>query len=164
MAEKMIRILHVVCYWIAVLSVGGQKILWMTDNDAIAANESKMEALGRLLAGILAIYTENKYQVLGYARPFSESKEDHNPSDLLSLPDLAAGAVESLFTAKRLNPDPLVEDGTNAVPEWLAYQGIGLKKHTMLVEARENGQHHTAMLEFEAKDKERIAEYVPVWL
>lgn len=162
-AEKMIRIIHIVCYWISVLSINGQKILWMTDDDAIAANERKKEALGRLFAGILAIYTENKYQVLGYAGPFNDSTRERNLNDLLSFPDLSAGAVESLFTAKCLTPDPQVKEGTNTVLEWLTYQGIGLKKHTMLVEVKDNGQQHTAMLEFEAADKERTTQYIPVW-
>jgi hypothetical protein len=163
-AEKMIRIIHIVCYWISVLSVNGQKIFWMTDDDAITANEDKVEALGRLFASILTIYTANKYPVLGYAKPFSDSNKACNLNDLLSVPDLAAGAVESLFTIKRLKREPEVKEGTNTVLEWLAHQGIGLKKHAMLVEVRDDGQLHTAMLEFKVIDEKRDVVYIPVWL
>jgi hypothetical protein len=163
-AEKMIRVLHIICYWLAVLSSGGQKILWMTDDDAIMANEDKSESLGRLLANVLAIYTENKYKVLGYAKPYHDADEKTNLNDLLSIPDLAAGATESLFTVKSLRSDPQVKDGTNTILEWLAYQGLGLKKQTMLFEVKDDWQLHTAMLEFDVIDERRDIEYIPVWL
>jgi hypothetical protein len=36
--EKLLRIVHMVAYLIALLGVDGQKIFWMSDHDAICAN------------------------------------------------------------------------------------------------------------------------------
>ena len=38
-AEKLMRIVHTVAYWLVVLTKEDQKVFWMTDDDSIAANK-----------------------------------------------------------------------------------------------------------------------------
>lgn len=163
-AEKLIRVLHPICYWISILSRDGQKLFWMTDDDAIIANREKADSLGKLFVSILSIYTNNKYARVGYAKPFDNNNDALNFNDLLSIPDLVAGSIESLYTKKYNNENPLVKEGTNRILRWHAHQGVGLKKYAMIVDAVDDKQYRSGMVEFEVTDKTRDIQCIPVWL
>jgi hypothetical protein len=70
-AEKLFRVVHTTAFLIALLSHQGQKIFWMTDNDAIGETPEKHKQLLAVLDAVLPLYT-TKSLVFWEARvPFS---------------------------------------------------------------------------------------------
>jgi len=164
-AEKLERILHIMCYWIAVLSANGQKLLWMSDDDSIVANADKQENMRKLFGSIFARYASDKtYAHIGFATPFDEKKLEFPLEDLLSIPDLIAGGIESYFTKTAQSENPLVKDGANKILMWLAHQGIGLKKLSMSIEHKEGDLIQTGIVEFKLKEPASQMKYVPVFM
>ena len=91
--EKLLRIIHMVAYLIALLGVSGQKIFWMSDHDAICANPKQHESMIAVLQKVLTIYSRPgvTYSLLGGALPFKPRSVEMN--DLLSLPDVTDRAL-----------------------------------------------------------------------
>jgi hypothetical protein len=132
-AEKLIRITHCLAYWCAILTRGGHKLLWMTDDDAIVA-APRIQDFKKVLTSVLAKYGAPKYADIGFATPFKNASPDGSMNDLLSYPDLAAGSLDSYFTTARKFGKPIVKRTTNDVLHWLCDQGLGLKRLNILIE------------------------------
>jgi hypothetical protein len=97
-AEKMLRVTALVGLLLAGLSAPMQDVLWVTDHDAIAANETRL----RLLTDTLALLSSNflphglRHLRVGTAQVDSG---DLFVEDLLSIPDISAGALSRLMEA-----------------------------------------------------------------
>ena len=159
--EKVMRITHLVAYLIALLSKTGQKLLWVTDHDSIAANSDTHNKLADLLGSVLTLYTTNKYPVIGYATPF----ENRNLAqlDFLSCADMAAGAVEHYFTHRAKTPDNLkIKPEADKILEWLGINGIALKKHTVIIEKNEDGSIDMGEVEFSSDSVRDSNQEIPV--
>lgn len=137
-AQKVLLICHVIAYLVALLSRDQHKILWMSDHDAIIAG-NKHERAVNILGSLLPFYTPNKFTRIGGAAPFP--KPDTDFRDLLSAADLAAGSLEHYFTRlASSNPEDLtVDHRSDWIMQWLAYHGMLLNKHTIVVEPAEPG-------------------------
>jgi hypothetical protein len=162
-AEKLIRIVHIIAYFIGLLSTDGQKIFWMTDNDGIAPNPEKHKLSLELLQRVLPLYTKNKFSLFGGATPFENDNVGYY--DFLSSTDITAGSVEQYFTRKynAKDNDILVKDGADKVLNWLAHDGIGLKKVNIIIEKQQDGllASETVFSEIE-EDKNAIKILIPI--
>ncbi len=137
-AEKLFRIVHCSSYLTALLTREGQKVFWMTDNDAIAETPARHNDTLALFNRLLCYYSKHKFKLVGGATPFAEKSAEF--LDLLSVPDLVGGAVESYMTNRQKSGDKMmISEGVNLITEWLSHQGVSMKKHTMLIEPHEDG-------------------------
>lgn len=137
-AEKNLRIIHIVSYLINLLTRSDQKILWMTDNDAIAPNHKKHLETLEIFKNVLPLYTTNKYKMIGGALPFEENGISF--LDFLSITDIAAGTLEQYFTERCKGLGKIeVKEGAEKVLQWLAHDGIGLKKQTIFLNLDDSG-------------------------
>ena len=161
-AEKLLRVVHVISYFVALLSKDGQKVFWMTDNDAIAPNEDKHRALLRVLQRVLRVYTGKSFAHIGGATPFE--RDGVGFTDFLSSTDIAAGAVEQYFTRRDADSDEvLVKDGADTVLKWLCHDGIGLKKLNVLIEKKDDGVMASEIVFSEREEVQNAVKvYVPV--
>ena len=162
-AEKLLRIVHIIAYFIGLLSADGQKIFWMTDNDGIAPNPEKHMLSLELLQRVLPLYTKNEFSMFGSATPFG--KDNVGYYDFLSSTDITAGSVEQYFTRKcnAKDDDIIVKDGADKVLKWLANDGIGLKKINIVIEKQTDGllASETVFSEIE-EDKNAVKIFVPI--
>lgn len=148
-AEKMLNIVHIVCYLVSLLSREGQNLFWITDNDAIAANPEKLEQLGRIFAGLLPFYSDKKFGKIAHGKSFKE--RDIMTMDVLSCADLVAGTLEHFLTRKaKMGDDFTVSKGADQIATWLSVQGLLLKKFSFSVAAKDNG-YASASLELVTK-------------
>lgn len=135
-AEKLLRILHFQSYLCSLLVRPGQKVLWMTDRDAICANPEKTEDLLNCWRRILPLYLLHAPPKLGLALPLEVKKPgDEHLNDTLTYPDLAAGAVEE-FLADYFASAPtghLKRATTATILRWLATDSPTLKKRTLRI-------------------------------
>jgi hypothetical protein len=160
-AEKVLRVTHLAAYLIALLSRDGQKVVWMTDHDAIAPSEPSFMATLRLFSQLLSHYCPHSPSALGGAFPIEEGTGTY--VDLLSAPDLVAGAVEQYFTRARENSELAPSESAQSVLRWLSGQGIALKRHVMMIR-REDGGVIGARISFGRPEGHPDEMFVPVLL
>ena len=158
--EKVMRIVHVLSYLVALLSKEGQKLYWVTDNDSIAPNQSTHDHLASLFESVLTLYTNNKYPLIGYSTPFADRSLQQ--IDFLSCADLAAGAVEHYFTRKKKFPDKKVKKEAERILEWLGYDGICLKKHTTIIDQKDDGSIEMGEIVFSSEKRKARTKGVPI--
>jgi hypothetical protein len=162
-AEKMIRVVHVIGYWLAALTVAEQNVCWMTDHDCIVANPERLQATQRVFSNIVGSYQLRTGKVC-MALPFKKGIETFGFSDFLSVPDLVAGSIESLFTRTDKMEEPKVREQANDILLWLCRQGVGLKKLTMSIKQAEDGRVLASITHFARKDGCQVGELVPIHL
>jgi hypothetical protein len=150
-AEKLFRVVHVTAFLLALLGHAGQKVFWMTDNDAIAESSNKHQQLLTVLNHVLPLYTTKQFSFIGGARPFQPRAFEH--LDLLSVADITAGAVaQTLSSIETLGHDKAeVKDGGQDVLRWLCHNSITLKKFCMVVRPDANGIVGFGPVDFEAR-------------
>jgi hypothetical protein len=101
-AEKALRIVHTAAFLTALLGHNGQKILWMSDHDAICADAKGHERLMAMFHSALGLYTGRQFGLIGGATPFKERSTEF--LDLLSAADIVAGSIGQYFTNNSLAP------------------------------------------------------------
>lgn len=144
-AERLVRVVHSIGYWCAMLSKPNQNILWITDHDQTVANPQMTQFASQLFQRVLNMYAPGRYGTIAVAKPFEIVNKDQDFFDILSIPDLSAGVISNLLSAIE-SPAPLVKEDTNRVLRWLTYQGIGLKKVFMNIRP-EGGSIGTCLMD-----------------
>lgn len=163
-AEKLLRVAHVGAFLTALLCSNEQKLFWMSDDDAICANEELHRSALRLFYSALDLYKEPgiSFGITGGGAPF---KERHLQSlDLLSATDVVASSVEHYLTKRDANdgPDFEVKAGSDQVLQWLAHDGLALKKMNMILRPTDEGRIQGATLEFSLQAVPDDVTVVPV--
>jgi hypothetical protein len=163
-AEKLLRVVHLVAFLAALLTHNGQRILWMTDHDAISPNQEMHNCALSLFERVLRIYVRPGYSfsVIGGAVPFVERSLEM--LDLLSASDVAAGSIAQYFTKRdsMRHENLAVKQGADDVLRWLAHDGIGLKKATFILRRGPCESIETATVEFKLRNPPRDALLVPI--
>ena len=93
-AEKLLRIVHLLSFLIAGLSAPGQDLLWVTDEDAIAANAERVKHLVEALARVSSNCLPHALRHLRVATA-RQDNGDLSVEDLLSIADIAAGGLST---------------------------------------------------------------------
>jgi len=149
-AEKLFRVIHIIAFLIALLGQTGQKIFWMTDNDAIGATSERHHLLLKVLEKALPLYTSKTFSVLGGARPFEPRALEY--LDLLSFADVSAGTLAQYFTSvDTLGRERAeIKEGGNDVLRWLCHDSVTLKKLCIVVQRNSAGTVVSGPVNFEA--------------
>lgn len=118
--EELFRIVSCVSLLVAGLSRPGHDVLWISDEDAILANETRMREVSQLLGGIASNLLEHQ---MGHLR-WTTTRYDSGQmqlEDIVAIPDLVAGALLSLLQ----HPDALrsetlsLDERANPILWWL---------------------------------------------
>lgn len=100
--EKLARVAHLLNLLLAGMSRPGQNVLWITDNDAIAANQQLAGDAGALLDHLGHEYMEHRLGELTLVVAGAVDPRDRQlAEDLLAIPDLAAGAIAEYMAVRR---------------------------------------------------------------
>jgi hypothetical protein len=92
----MLRVVHIVSFFLAGLSRAHQNVIWITDEDEIAANDNRMRELTNLFGNISSHYLPHS---MGHFRCGTMKSDDGSRQleDLASIPDLVAGAKRLVY-------------------------------------------------------------------
>ena len=171
-AEKLLRVVDTAAFLTALLAHDGQKIFWMTDNDAIVEakrSSNPHEGVLKLFQHMLEIYKRSdlEFTLVGGAAPFVDGTEMFG--DLLSATDVCAGSLCQYMTQKAVAPDgeENVKAGCDEVLRWLTKDGIGLKKMTIAIHADTSGPDgafRSSMVELSLKDMPEDLLMIPVYV
>ncbi|MFY9561712.1 MAG: hypothetical protein WAQ52_15875 [Terriglobales bacterium] len=125
-AEKLLRVCHAIAMFLALLTHSGQKFLWMSDRDAITEDGGvrTFENTQRVFLHALRMYTDNEYEICGFAKPF---EKDPFTSDLLSLADFGAGAIQDVLQSLKAG-DVKDNMGKRQIIRWLGTSSPFLSK------------------------------------
>ncbi len=130
--EKLLRILHLVGLLIKHTTHPKQNVLWLSDRDSIIGDPdeepSKLQQLLALFPRIANLYVEHELGKVGLAVP-SKSKPDPTFEEILTIPDLACGAVTAYW-----NTDPY--------EKWGKYWEARVPIYKFLNEEQSNLQKH----------------------
>jgi len=94
--EKLLRVVHLLSLLVAGLSRPGQDLLWITDEDEIAANEQRLTELVLGFSNVASHYLTHS---LGHLRVGTTRSDtgSRDVEDFAAIPDLAAGAAAEAF-------------------------------------------------------------------
>ena len=142
--EKMFRVAHFGAMLVSGLSAPGQDLLWVTDQDEIAANLEKHREATKVFAHVMAYYLKHP---IGHFRLATTRSDDGSLSleDLAAIPDLAAGALaevasvtafEGGFVSANLVSllSSNVSEKAHAILAWLADGPHPMRRLTFCVE------------------------------
>jgi hypothetical protein len=168
--ERLFRVLHLSAFLLSGLSISGQDILWITDEDEIASNVDQLTGLTKLLA---IIGSKSLGHDLGHLRCATAKSDDGMRSleDLLAYCDFAAGSVCEVATAmvgghRFLRRDivaslpPAVSWKARTIISWLAMTSSKLHRLTCLIELDKGTGHarpHAPLARFPRQPVSRLA-------
>lgn len=162
--EKLARIVELVAFLTALLGRDGQKVFWMTDHDEISPTNGKHEETLRAFQVLLDVFCrdDQAFSLVGGALPFEQ--RDLGMLDLLSATDICAGAIAEYLTQRDIqDPDKIVvKPGSEHVLQWLAHDGVGLKKMTIVIRKGDNASIESAAIEFVPKNPPKNVTIVPI--
>ena len=164
--EKLLRITHTAGFLTTLLARNGQKVFWMTDNDAVCANEEQHLGALRMFERATRIYRRpnQEFPTIGGATPFDPKSLD--TLDILSACDVTASSLEHYLTRKDhlSKSDLLVKGGVDSVLPWLANDGIGLKKMALILNQRPDGQIEYGTLDFTPVNQPADLTLIPIYM
>jgi len=162
--EKLLRVVHIAAYLTGLLVQDGHKIFWMSDHDSISATPEMHQKTLALFQRILGMYARkgHTFPLLGGALPFAERSVD--TLDLLSATDIVAGSLDQYLTQRDsvALDDIQVKQGCDLVLQWLAHDGIGLKKMNVIMRPGANDTIVAATLEVELQNPPPNPTLIPV--
>jgi hypothetical protein len=147
--ERLLRVLHLSAFLLSGLSAPGQDVLWIIDEDDIAANVPMLTDLTELFARVLSSYSSH---MLGHIRCGTTATAGDSRlvlEDLAAIADLTTGALGELctgFVAEDVFPrkgliTPLPGNltwKTKLIASWMAAPGFPIRRHTTILELEPN--------------------------
>jgi len=139
--EELFRVVALVSLLIAGLSRPGQNILWVSDEDAILANEARMREVPQLVGGMMSNLLDHTLGHLRYTTTHYDSGQGHL-EDLVAIPDLVAGALLSYLQCDgALNGGPVsLDERANPIMWWLT-NITSISSRIMIVDKSKTDQH-----------------------
>jgi hypothetical protein len=165
-AEKMMRVVHLVAYFVALLGSDKQNVFWMTDHDEIGPTQEQHQLLMELCFGrVLPFYQRpgTEFGIVGGAVPFAERSVEFN--DRLSLTDLVAGVLGDYLTKRDAlkHEDIMVKDAVGDILLWLTRDGVGLKKICTFLRPGANGLIERGTITFDPTNPQE-AVFIPIFM
>lgn len=162
--EKLMRVTELVAFLTALLGKDGQKVFWMTDHDEISPTNAKHQETLKIFNALLNAFCRNNqvFSLVGGALPFDERHV--GTLDLLSATDLCAGALTEYLTQREVREQDKirVKPGCEYVLQWLAHDGIGLKKMNIIVRRGADQPIESAVIEFGLEDPPKDVTIIPI--
>ena len=149
--DKTFFVLHVLGVLLGGLAAPMQDVIWITDEDSIAANNQRVRELTQLFAWISSQYLEFD---LGHCRCGTSRCDDGSRQieDLIAIPDVIAGALaEQMILRSRDHAGASnifwvhrgdFSDKTKEITWWYSESHYSLKRILCIVDPSVNGQGH----------------------
>lgn len=151
-AEKLLRIVNFQGLFSAALTKPEHRYLWITDRDAITETPDKLARLGRIFGRVIDHYCPWKFREFGYGTKLLDDKT-HPVNDLLSIPDLIAGAAlefndsrEALGTGAEQ-----IQEKSDIILRWAADDASPLRRLFIKISPHDGGWG-VSVFNFERKE------------
>lgn len=144
--EKLLCVLHFAGLFVAGLSTPNQDILWITDQDEIAANPQRLEQMVNVFATIASHYLSHDLRHLRIATTASDTGI-RDIEDFVALPDLVAGCLTEILSSYSsyayldssiiLPPKQNVSAKATAIANWFSDSSQPLKRLVYVIDENE---------------------------
>lgn len=147
--ERLLSSIHIVSLFLSGLSRANQDIIWITDEDDIAANPGRLRTVCDVFARVSSHYLPHP---MGQFRFGTANLDDGSRmiEDLIAIPDLASGAICDTFTMYekgKINinsplivpPPDGIKPKTIVIQNWLSDPDIKLGRITYVIELASDG-------------------------
>ena len=95
--EKLLRVVHIASLFVAGLSRPYQDLLWITDEDAIVADERRLREFVDIFSKVCSHYLKHNLRHIRIGTTKSDTGK-RDVEDLVAIADLVAGALSRLLT------------------------------------------------------------------
>lgn len=147
--EHLLRIVHLNCLIISGLSKEDQDVYWITDDDDIVANVSKLTDLTNIFGIILSNYLSHNLRHIRCGSAAATDDGSRTIEDFCAIPDLVAGALTEVLSKYKqqgiwiskdlIVPKPKsVSNKSTKIMNWLSDKQYSLKKLVCMIEPEEN--------------------------
>ncbi len=152
--DRIVLLASFSAFLLAGLSAPGQSVLWIVDEDDIAANDERVRDLTKVIGAITSNLVPH---TLGHLRVGTTSVDNgsREVEDLVSIADLSAGALCDAFNSQPAGSSsvwvPLsrkVPAKTRVLLSWMGNQTSSLKHLTCLVTVGESGSNRFRWMDF----------------
>lgn len=161
--EKLLRVLQFAAFFLAGLSRPGQDVLWITDDDAIAPNADRVTEVTTLFSNIASHYLDYDLRHLKFGTAITTDDGSRTIEDLVSIPDLVAGALlqtasdmrlHDMFPASRISLPlpPGMSRKTQSIMRWFADKAHPLKRVVYAIESEGQGRVTIKDIDFHVYD------------
>lgn len=149
-AEKLLRVCHPIALLLSILGQSGHKLLWICDHDSINEEGKKrgFSHTQKVLGHTLGMYSDNRYEILGFAKPFNG---DAGTNDLLSLTDFSAGIIQEILQSEVSKIDVKVSEEKGKIAKWMANNSKFLKKENLVFIKQDDGDWGVGPVEVSLK-------------
>lgn len=143
--ERLLRVLHLSAFLLSGLSVPGQDLVWIIDEDDIAANVAMLTDLTELFARVFSSYSSHALRHIRCGTTATADDGGLVLEDLAAIADLTTGALGELCTGF-VNDDAFPRKGlitsvpsnlrwkTKLIASWMATPMFPIQRHTTIVE------------------------------
>jgi len=153
--ERALRVVHLVSFFLAGLTAPGQDVLWITDEDDIAANEARLRQLVDVFARVSSHYLPHDLRHLRIGTARSDTGR-RDLEDVLAIADLAAGALQETVKAQGvpsggfwLPPPTRIQAKTRSILDWFSDGTAALKRLVYVVdEVPDSGKLRITSMKF----------------
>jgi hypothetical protein len=143
--ERLLRVLHLSALLLSALSAPDQDVLWIIDEDDIAANVTMLTDLTELFARVLSSYSSHALRHIRCGTTATADDGGLALEDLAAIADLTTGALGELCTGFVTNdtfprkglitPLPTnLSSKTKLIASWMAAPGFPIRRNTTILE------------------------------
>lgn len=152
LAEKVVRICHTLAIFSSLLLSDDQLLLWYCDNDPINAdgNQRNFQHVQEIYKASWQLFATQRLELLGFAKSFDEKTY---LDDMLSVADLAAGAVQDLLQLEERGGSIPGGEEKLRVIKWLVTNSPFLSKIHIQITKMENGDVGTGLVTMTPTDE-----------
>jgi hypothetical protein len=120
--ERMMRIVHLIAFFVAGVSSPGQNVIWITDEDEIAANVTRLTQLTHAFGVVISHLLQHGMGHLRVGTTGTTDAGDLQMEDFAALPDVIGGAVTEVMRAYaaagiQLSPDIIAPAPAGLTPK-----------------------------------------------
>ncbi|MGY3506743.1 hypothetical protein [Bradyrhizobium sp. USDA 4471] len=145
--ERLLRVLHLSAFLLSGLSAPDQDLIWIIDEDDIAANVAMLTDLTALFARVFSSYSSHALRHIRCGTTATADDGSLALEDFAAIADLTTGALGELCTGF-VNDDAFPRKGlitpvpsnlrwkTKLIASWMATPMFPIRRHTTIVELR----------------------------
>ena len=152
LAERTMRICYALAIMASLLLSNGQRFLWYCDNDPINedGNERNFQTIQEIFRQSWNVFATQALELLGFAKSFPEKTY---LDDMLSVADLAAGAVQDLLQAREDGKEIPGREAKLRVVKWLVTRTQFLSKIHIHLTKLPNNEVGVEVVSFQATEE-----------
>jgi len=164
--ERMLRVTHMMALFIAGLSNEGQSLIWITDEDDIAANEDRLREVTTIFSEVSSSLLEHNLRHFRFGTTASDNGT-MQLEDLAAIADLSAGALVDVLTdlesdSKITTPHLFLPIGHNvsrksrAVMTWFTSYGMPMRHVIIALDPGAMGEINLRRMVFDEISRDAV--------